>query len=392
MPTHGHIGINSKSRVLQLVGFFFGFAVSLTTYVASSYFQQSVGKDFVSLFFLIPNVLHLVFFFLTYRIVRYFGKSGALLICLLVHILLLFLLMGIGASFAGALVFMIYLFAVSVLYGILDIVLESVSDDNHSGRIRGAYLAFSNLGFLFGPFVSTSILATAGYSRLFGIVAAVTFTIFSISLWFLRAEGGVPTKEISLVDVIRSLVRNKNLFSIYLLSVTLEFFYAIMTIYTPLVMLHSGMNWNQIGVVFFVMLVPFVLLQYPAGKLADKKWGEKEMIMVSLGVMALCTSVLWFGLRSVAFWAIFLFGTRVGAALLEVLRDSYFYKKVDSTDVELIAFFRTARPTGYMIGSGAVFLLLLFFPMKSIFLFAGVVLLGALIPAWYLEDTTPQVE
>jgi MFS family permease len=151
------------------------------------------------------------------------------------------------------------------------------------------------------------------------------------------------------------------------------------------------MSWSEIGFIFFFMLIPFVVLQYPAGRIADMYIGEKELIIFSLVIMAIFTAVIPF-IKTMDWilWALVLFGTRVGAAIIDVLRDSYFYKKVDAHNVSLIDFFRTARPIGIITASGISFVLLLFFSMKAVFFLLVFILLLAFFPAFRLHDSNAE--
>lgn len=174
---------------------------------------------------------------------------------------------------------------------------------------------------------------------------------------------------------------------IYWISFALEFFYALMIIYTPIYLLDLGMSWQQIGVIFTIMLVPFVLLQYPAGFLADKKTGEKELIIFAVVFMAFSTlSIFFFNSKSIFVWGAVLFATRIGAALVEILRDSYFYKQIDGRDVDIINFFRTATPFGYVFAALLSSLTLFFLPLKFVFVLIALVLFLSLYQAIKLKD------
>jgi len=72
--------------------------------------------------------------------------------------------------------------------------------------------------------------------------------------------------------------------------------------------------------------------------------------------------------------------------MLEVLRDSYFYKRIDGGDVDLIDFFRTAMPAGYIVSSVLTLPLLLIFSIKATFILVAVVVFSALLPAFFLAD------
>jgi MFS family permease len=173
----------------------------------------------------------------------------------------------------------------------------------------------------------------------------------------------------------------------------LEFFYALMIVYTPLYLLDLGMTWSQIGVTFTIMLIPFILINYPVGVIADKKLGEKEMIIFALFLMAFSTlSVYFVASTSVAVWGFVLFMTRVGAAMVETLRDSYFYKRIDGDDMDIISFFRTSKSAAYISATAVSAMLLVVFPVKVMFLFLTFVILLALYPAFTLVDNKSEEE
>jgi MFS family permease len=211
--------------------------------------------------------------------------------------------------------------------------------------------------------------------------------IFIIGLVGLGGGNKKFDGNITIRDLVKKILINKDLMRIYWISFVLEFFYAIMTVYTPLYLLDAGLSWSQIGVVFTIMLVPFILINYPVGLIADKKLGEKEMIIFALFVMALSTLSMFFVVsKSILVWGFVLFLTRVGAAMIETLRDSYFYKRIDGDDMDIISFFRTARSTAYIAATAISAMLLIVFPIKGMFIFVTMVILLALYPAFTLVD------
>ena len=140
--------------------------------------------------------------------------------------------------------------------------------------------------------------------------------------------------------------------------------------------------------IFTAMLVPFVILQYPMGILADKKFGEKDFLIFSVILMSLSTAIIYFtSVRSVLAWSIILFITRIGAALIEVLCDSYFYKQIDGQDVDMIDFFRTAASAGYIFATLLSALLLIFLPLKFAFILVAIITLTGIYPAFKLRDS-----
>jgi MFS family permease len=127
--------------------------------------------------------------------------------------------------------------------------------------------------------------------------------------------------------------------------------------------------------------------------LADKSFGEKEMLIGGLIIMGVSAGSLFFVTSNAIWvWGGILFTTRIGAAIIEILRDSYFYKKIDGRDVDIISFFRTASSAGYISAMVLSALILIVFPIKYIFLLVALVVLSGLYPALRLIDNKSEKE
>src|SRR5690606_23149335 len=124
----------------------------------------------------------------------------------------------------------------------------------------------------------------------------------------------------------RELKNYPDILRIVRVDFVLRFFYAWMVIYTPLY-LHNyiGLEWSSIGVIFTIMLIPFALFELPLGTLADRVYGEKEILIAGLAIMSISTISLFF-ITSSAFvvWSVALFLTRVGASAVEIMSETYF--------------------------------------------------------------------
>jgi MFS family permease len=187
--------------------------------------------------------------------------------------------------------------------------------------------------------------------------------------------------------ILKGVIKRKNICRILYISFALEFFYALMIIYVPIYMLSIGLDWSEIGIIFTAMLLPFIFLQYPAGILADKKMGEKKMLFLAMVVMGVSALAVYFiSSTSILLWSLVLFAGRVGVALVEILRDSYFYKRIDGYDIDMINIFRTALPLAYIVASILSAGVIYIFSIKAVFILVGVVVLSALYPVFCLVD------
>lgn len=397
----------SKVRVITSLAFFIGFSQAASIYVLSTFFEGVVGTSNVGYFYAGANAVFLLILLNLHWIVKKIGKSEIFSLACLFEILILCLLIYLKVTHLSAYLAAMYIVFSMIVWVVLDIILEGFSEDKSSGQIRGLHLTLYNSGILFGPFVSFWIISTDnkeklssiigstatslanGFDGIFMLVIAVCVLILAIFIYTFRRVQHEHKKRLHIKVALINFWKKKNLVRIYYVSFVLEAFYALMIIYMPIYLReNAGLSLEEIGIVFTIMLIPFVLIQYPAGILADKKYGEKEFLIFSLILMAISTGAIYFiSSQAVLIWAIVLFINRIGVALVEVLRDSYFYKQIDGEDVDSIDFFRTAMPVGYILAAMLSSILLFFFSIEVVFLIIVTVILTGLYPAFRLKDT-----
>lgn len=378
---------------MQGVSFVFGFSDAFLVYILSSYFESVSGSDNVSAFYLIAYGIVLVALFLLPRWVRSLGASSIFLVLLALTLAYIAPLSIVQVSFFGAVLLSGYLIVSTLAWVSMDVVLEGFSEDRRSGRIRGAHLAIMNLGILLAPFLATEVLSRFGFSGVF-LASFLGFSV--VVLLAITAVSGVNRRLHDLrlpIDVVRNALKRPDVLRVYAVSFAMECFYAVMIVYTTLHLRNIGLSWKEIGIAFTAMLVPFVVMQYPLGRLADRRLGERELLMCFLGIAGAATLLVPFvSGTSVLLWSMVLFLTRLGIAGVEVLRDSYFFKRIDKEDGDLIAFFRTARPLANIISAAIAGIWLLVLPLSSIFFVPAILLFLAIIPAFLLEDNASERE
>lgn len=383
----------NKVNLINIIAFALGFLDAFLIYILSSYFSGITGSDNVGIFYLVAysGVLGVLFFL--QPLIRRIGKAHTLYLSLGVTVLMGALLARMEPSWLSIGMMLVFIVATNTTWVALDILLESFSMDQMSGRIRGLHLTIMNAGLLLAPFLSTRVLDRAGFSGVFFLLLIGYSVIFLVTILSFRRNNVVFLEKLRLRDTFGKMLWEKNLLFIYSVSFAMEFFYALMIVYTPLHLRSLGFSWEEIGILFTVMLVPFVLLQYPLGMLADRRLGEKELLITSLLITLVSTiSLWWLDTSGLAVWGTVLFCTRVGIAGIEILRDSYFYKQIDGNDMDVIAFFRTARPVANIVGAVLMAVALSFFPIKSAFILVAAVLIVALVGAFLLEDTQSEWE
>ncbi len=383
-----------KVKFISLLSFIFGFTDAFFVYILSSYFSKVIGSDNVGGFYLGAFLVVFGMLWGLHRIIRRVGGSiRTFFLFILAAVVLGVMTSSLPVGWPGALCIVLLLIVSNAAWVVLDVILEEHSSDAATGRVRGLHLTITNAGFLLAPLLSTHVIESYGFGGVFFGITLGYAVLFAAAILFLRNGQAYSSARMDATDALRKMIHEKNLLRIYGISFALEFFYVIMIIYSPIYLRSIGISWEDIGLLFTVMLLPFVFLQYPLGVLADKRFGEKEFLVASLAIGAV--SVFFMGLVSsvsLLLLGIILFLTRVGAAGIEVLRDAYFYKQIDGGDDDLIAFFRTTRPAANILAALVAIPFLSVFPIQGIFFLAALVLALAIIPALVLEDTPGEHE
>jgi MFS family permease len=208
--------------------------------------------------------------------------------------------------------------------------------------------------------------------------------IVGIILHFsLKKYHDTKYRSLSTFAAMRALSKRPDLMRVTVVNFILQFFYAWMVVYAPLY-LHEvhNISFETIGIMFTIMLVPFVLLEYPIGRLSDTIHHERELMQIGILIMAGSTFLFGHSLLggNIILLTLMLFMTRCGAAIVEVLTESYFFKNVTDRDAEIISLFRSTLPIAYLIAPLCATIILGYAPYNTLFLILGGVILLAIFP------------
>ncbi len=86
-------------------------------------------------------------------------------------------------------------------------------------------------------------------------------------------------------------------------------------------------------------------------------------------------------------WMVLMFTSRIGASLVEVTTESYFFKKVDGTEPNLVSLFRLMRPLANLLGTVTGSIALIFLPFPLIFIVLALVMASGTFIVSFLTDT-----
>ncbi len=380
---------NEAMKTIYIMGFVFSIALALPLYINSSYLNDYISEKYIGLIYTLGSIISFFMLIVMPKILAHFGNYKTTLIFTGATAILMFMLTYFTHLYIIAPVFVIYISLLTLILFNFDIFLEKYSNDNETGGVRGTFLTITNLAVLISPIIAGAILTNGDYWKIYLVGA-----IFMVGLFLLFKTNFKDFKDpkydqVPFLNTLKLVFKNKDMRSIFIASFLLRFFYAWMTIYTPLYLHeHMGFDWSQIGIIFTIMLIPFVLFELPAGKLADTKFGEKEMLTIGFLIIAISTASIVLITKPIFWlWALVLFITRIGASMVEIMTETHFFKHVDGTDTNIIGFFRNNRPIAYIIAPLLASAILYFIEFKYLFLVLGMIMFIGIYHTSNIKDT-----
>ncbi len=367
----------AKIRFLNFSSFLLGLASSLVLYWESSYLKAATASENISKYFFVGYSVALILIFNWHRVIDKLNERRAYFISLAGKALVIAFLIWAPVNQTSAWMISLYMVFAVLTWVDLDILLEQSSKDNKTGRIRGLYLSLMNAGYFISPVLSGFLIFKLGFKVMFTASFFVMLMIIPLSIIKLDSKDKKNRqKSVKFISIVRNIKERKEIRTVYWISFLLEFFYASMIIYVPLVLIEKGFNAQSLGYVFSFMLLPFLLIQYPVGLGLDKGISFSKISAVAFFLM-LFSSLGFFVIdqMSIIFWAALLFLGRFGAAAIEVIRDSYFYKCIDHKNIDLITFYRSLRPIAYITVSIIAAVVTDSFHFRAIFIIIPLVML-----------------
>jgi MFS family permease len=364
---------------LYLLSFIFSIQYSLVLYINSSFLESIASERTVTILYAVASFLSIITLLLLPRVLSRFGNYRASVFIIIANAFMLLLLGVTKTPVLILLFFLLYNVSNFCLMLVRDVFAESFTKSSKVGITRGLLLTSVNLAVILGPLVATSLVSDSSYTRVY--LFAALFTLLSILCIYpyFKKFKDPEYKRISVRATLKKVSQDVNLKRIYFSQFLLCFFYCWMVIYMPVYLRNTiGFSWHDIGIIFAIMLIPFVLVDFPLGKMSDHA-GEKKILAYGFGILASATFCIFFiHSANMWVWAAILFVTRIGAATVEVMNESYFFKKISSSDASLISLFRNIYPFSFMIAP-LVALPVIFFSPSLEYLFlalAGILLLG----------------
>lgn len=378
-------------RGLYALNFFLAISIALTSFFnAPLLISRGVPEWALGLVYAGASGLAMIALFFIPRLFNALGGFESFSILATLNAFSLIGLAIVPGPIATLFFFVSLTVTVIIVFLLLDMFLEgSTANEGETGGTRAFFITMANFAWVGAPFIAGQLSANGDFSHLYLFAAALFIPILVITAKSLHDIVDRHYDEPNVGKMIQTFTKNSDMRNVFLAQFLLRIFYSIMVVYGPIYLInHVGLSFSEMGTVLSIAMFAFLLFELPAGKISDKYLGEKEIMVAGLIIISLSTmSIAFISISAIWIWALALFATRVGAALLEITSESYFFKHVDGNDADEVGAFRALSPLSYIVGPILGTVALLFVPMAHIFTLLGLIMLLGIPFALALKDT-----
>lgn len=380
--------------LIYVLSFLFSLHGFLVAYTNSTYISHFILEEAVGALFIIGSSIAVLGFLFISRVLRRVGNVRLTIFLALINLVALTTLGLSEISSIAITALVVFLIVNPLIFLNLDIFSETIigDDEETTGYKRGSVLALMSVPGVIGPLALGPLVGSGDAENLQNVYLASAFIfsifIFTVLLWF-RSFDDPKYSEVRVFDALQSFWQNTNIRFSLLGQFTLQLCFSWMVIYVPMYLATViGLTWGEIGMIIAVGILAYVIFEFPIGYVADKYIGEQEMMMGGFIVMSLGVGAIsLLNITNLLAWMALMFGIRIGASMVEVTVESYFYKHTKGGDTNYLSFFRLTRPLAVIFGAllGSATLLYLSFDM-AFYVLAGVLFFGVYF-ASQIEDT-----
>ncbi len=341
-------------RITLSVGnFFFAISSVITVYIAIPYLSMFIGNTYASLVVASGALISIIGFPTLPRYSARFGAQVLAIFFSLLQILIFLALSAVPNVIVATIGIALIIATQPFLYYTFDLLLSAATPQKEfTGKVRTLFLTAYNVAGAGAPLLMGALLLdTNDYSRVFLAAGAITIPIV-ILFAGRKMPAGKPPREFHFGSAMRTISHDRNLSAVMIANFLLDLFYMWAPLYIPIYM-HNilGMPWGQLGWIFSIMLLPFIFVEYPAGILADRFKSDKKIMVLGFIIMggAFAAIPIITTTTSILIILTVLVLSRVGAALVEAMVETHFFRSVSAQDSQEIAAFRDTWPFANLI-------------------------------------------
>ena len=178
----------STSRLAVLFGLGSLLAVSsaLPAYAQSNFLGQYIDLQTIGYIFIIANIISVVAILFFPKLIKHITNYFSGLLIMAIYGLSL---LGMSLSSSAILAItsiVIFIVSSNLIWINMDLLIESFSKNQSTGRTRAIYFTFINAGWILSPLASSLLIGLGGYTLIFLVAAFLVIPCFLILLHYAK--------------------------------------------------------------------------------------------------------------------------------------------------------------------------------------------------------------
>ena len=375
----------SGSTYIVLLAFLRNAPATLIAPILPLFIKNLVKEEaYVGYIFTITSLMLLISNFVVIKLLQKINKLNLFRISALISGISYLVLSVITNLYQFLILEIFRVLALVSGFMIVMLYIREYSSRKTIGKNEGLYYTTANLAWMIGPLIG-GLIAEAYQFKTSFILAAVFPLIIFILLFIKPLKKDHTTVQTNTsFQNIKLFFKDKNLRKIYFIATGGVLWVISTYIYLPLFIRDNNFSISYIGYALFAMVIPLVLFEIPAGKLADKI-GYRKVFFMGFALIALAALSIFFATPFMTIILIIL--ASIGVAFVEPLRDAYFFAYIKKSDeLKYIAPYVTHHEAASLIGPLILSSILLFAPFKIMFTIMGVFMLAFALLSLTLKE------
>ncbi len=382
---HRHLKPISKFGMHYL---FFSIGISAVATIWSLYLNSFLNNSslvgFLTSLFIVLEVL--AYIFLIPAIEK--GNKAKMLVLCLLFFAVSYLLFSVYSNIYLVIILGALIAIASGLRITLNgLIIRDNSEPQNVSKNEGVVYALLNLAWFVGPLIAGYLANVYGFNSVFFLASVlVLISIFLFNFFKIKDKRKTKHVETNIPKLIADFFKDKNRVAIYVLSLSIPFWWTFIYVYMPLYVISNGLSDFELGLFISGITIPLIFGDYIFAKIAGRRGFKKLFFTGFMGLGILAISL--FFIPNIYFILGLLILAGIFVSMIEPTTEAYFMDIVKEEERDqYYGIYATSSQLGGLIGALFAAVLLAFLPFKSLFLLFGMPMIVLAFLALKIKDS-----
>jgi MFS family permease len=343
----------------------------------------------VSALYTFFNIVSLITLFISVPVVRYFHQRRSFDVALLLMPTLLLLMAFVGAPWELVLLFSLFTFCCDIYIFNIDLYLPRLQEKESLAQMAGKLGAIYNVAWVAGPLLGAWLAQKTGQPSVFLAACGASALAFLCLPWHGLPRANLGEGLNNPLNSIRVFVGDRHRVQAFINGLGIDFVYGSWFLLVLFLEEKLRLDIWTIGLITGVIGIPWVLLEVPIGKAADRLISSRTLFTIGYILMAISMVFMGQTTQVWSFFVLYLLAV-IGSCGLEQTNIPYFIKSLSKEDLGLLSIFLLKMPLGRLVAPFIATALLTRFDINTVISLFGIITLLFALNALLLPKKTDQ--